>query len=500
MYRILLVDDERPALNFLNAIVSKHLPDYEVAGLAEDAQSAIALLEKQTVDVLVTDVSMPGAMNGIDLAKAAREIYPEIHIVIVSGYAEFEYARGAMQAGVEDYLLKPISIPRVKDVLTSIKAILDDEHIPLLQRVFTDLLHKREPKPEELERAFGTAPFLFAFARIGNLNSNRYAHITSIGPDAIAQPEWQVFYGRDENEFILLHTDTHANGNFPTRLSEWMNRRARGRAWTAVCESSASPLKQLVSFLQKANKQLNETLVIGNTQCQTIGNPVQKSVEALPANIRRQLSACVMSCSWRVIQELFLSLAVEWEKAHLPQEQVEQHCYQLINQTFDESGLNAQRSRQEIYEEASNLFAVAGTVGELLSGLYGVLFGDLSEHDRQISGDELCAYTLDYIKNNFSKPLNIQSICAKTGFSQTYLSRLLRKYANTSVNTYLTQCRMEAARQLLKDNPGMLLRDVAMLIGYEDQSYFNKIFRNETGMTPRQYAAQFEKQENPSCH
>ena len=493
MYRILLVDDERPALNFLSAIVTKHLPDYEIAGLAEDAQSAISLLEKQRVDVLVTDVSMPGDRNGIDLAKAAREMYPELHIVIVSGYAEFEYARGAMQAGVEDYLLKPISISRVKEVLKNIEAILDDEHIPLLQRVFMDLLQNREPKPEELERAFGTSPFKFALARIGNLNSNRYARITSIGPDAIAEPEWQVFFGRDENEFILLHTAAHHNGHFPTQLSEWMNRRARGRAWTAVYENSASPLKQLVPFLQKANKQMNETLVIGNTQCQGISNFVQKPFEAVPANIRRQLSACVMSCSWRVIQGLFLSLAVEWEKAQLPQEQVEQHCYQLINQTFDEGELNEQHSRQEIHEEVKNLFSIASTVGELLSGLYEVLFGDLSEHDKQISGDELCAYTLDYIKKNFNKPLNVQSICAKTGFSQTYLSRLLRKYANTSVNTYLTKCRMEAAKQLLIDNPNMLLRDVASLIGYEDQSYFNKIFRNETGMTPRQYAAQYVK-------
>lgn len=493
MYRILLVDDERPALNFLNAIVTKHLPDFEVAGLAEDAQSAMAFLKKRNVDVLVTDVSMPGDMNGIDLAKAAREKYPELHIVIVSGYAEFEYARSAMQAGVEDYLLKPISISRVRDVLMNVKSMLDDEHVPLLQRVFTDLLYRKEPTPEDLERAFGTSPYQFAFARIGNLNGNRHARITSIGPDAIIQADWQVFYGRDENEFILLHTDTRHDGNFSAQLSAWMNRRARGRAWTAVYDGGANTLKQLVPFLQKANKQLNEMLVIGNTQCQSIGHPVPKAAEALPANVRRQLSACVMSCSWRVIQDLFLSLAVDWEKAKLPQEQVEQYCYQIINQAVDESGLIEQRSRQEIYEEANNLFALAGTVGELLSGLYGVLFGDLSEHDKQISGDELCAYTLDYIKNNFNKPLNVQSICAKTGFSQTYLSRLLRKYANTSVNTYLTQCRMEAARQLLKDNPSMLLRDVSTLIGYEDQSYFNKIFRNETGMTPRQYAAQYVK-------
>ena len=163
-----------------------------------------------------------------------------------------------------------------------------------------------------------------------------------------------------------------------------------------------------------------------------------------------------------------------------------------MNQSASEGG-GIKRSQQAIREEVDMLYADASSVGELLSSLYGVLFRDLSIHDKQIGGDELCAFTLNYIKENYSLPLNIQSICAKTGFSQTYLSRLLRKYADTSVNTYLTQCRMEAAKKLLKENPSMLLRDVATMVGYEDQSYFNKIFRSETGMTPRQYAAQFSQ-------
>ena len=493
MYRILLVDDERPALNYLNAIVTKHLPEYEVAGLAEDAESALETLDKQTVDVLVTDVSMPGTMNGIELAKTAREKYPAIHIVIVSGYAEFEYARGAMQAGVEDYLLKPISISRVKEVLLGIKATMDDEHIPLMQRVLTELLQEREPKPEELKRAFPASAYQFAFARIGNLNSSRHARMISLGLDGAMQTDRQTFLGRDENELIILRPIVSHSGSFSAQIAKWMEERAHSRPWTAVYDSSAGSPKQLVSFLAKANRIANEALIIGRTQCLNINAEIPAANAVLPVNIRRQLSSCMMSSSWRAIQELFLSLAVEWESARLPQEQIEQLCHQLISQTFDDSGTEAKRSQHEIREEAAALITDASSVGEILSGLYGVLFDDLSLHDKQISGDELCAFTLDYIKKNYSKPLNIQAICAKTGFSQTYLSRLLRKYADTSVNTYLTECRMEAAKQLLHDNPDMLLRDVATLVGYEDQSYFNKIFRNETGMTPRQYAAQFAK-------
>lgn len=94
-------------------------------------------------------------------------------------------------------------------------------------------------------------------------------------------------------------------------------------------------------------------------------------------------------------------------------------------------------------------------------------------------------------RENYAQPLSIPRICTDVGISQTYLSRLLRKYAGTTFNTFLTQCRMDAAKQMLREHPDILLHEVAACVGYDDQSYFSKIFRNETGMTPSQYAATF---------
>lgn len=111
--------------------------------------------------------------------------------------------------------------------------------------------------------------------------------------------------------------------------------------------------------------------------------------------------------------------------------------------------------------------------------------------DKNVSANELCEYTLNYIRENYAQPLSIPRICTDVGISQTYLSRLLRKYAGTTFNTFLTQCRMDAAKQMLRDHPDILLHEVAACVGYDDQSYFSKIFRNETGMTPSQYAATF---------
>lgn len=493
MYRVLLVDDERPALNYLNTIVQKYMPDFEVSGMMEDGQSAYTFLGTHPVDVLVTDISMPGGMNGIDLAQKARKAFPALHIVIVSGYTEFEYAHGALQAGVEDYLLKPVSVTKAKEVMAKVKESLDEERLTLRQQLLSNLLLRKEVPVKTIQSAFGASPFYFAVVRFGNLNDNRRSRLSVLLPGPLNRPGWFCYTGHDENEWILLRPVTQRFGRFSVELQEILTQYPSQMPWTAIHEISPKPLQALPVFLEQAFKRMNEQLIIGASQLLSITSEVPKQNTAISTTIRRQLSAHMMSSSWSAIKELFLSLAAEWENARLPQAQVEQLCSQLIDQVVSENDSTG-KSQADIRQTSRQLFSYTGSLGELLAGLYGELFGDLSIHDKKLSGEELCDYTLSYIRENYALPLSIQSVCAKIGFSQTYLSRLLRKYADTSVNAYLTQCRIDAAKKMLKSNPSILLRDVATAVGYEDQSYFNKIFRHETGMTPKQYAAQFDKE------
>jgi two-component system response regulator YesN len=118
-YSILLVDDEMPALRFMQAIIEKYLPEFTVTEKVTTGAQALAYLKRHTVDLMITDISMP-SMDGITLAKQARALKPDIHIVIVSGYAEFDYARGALNVAADDYLLKPLSVPNATKALKEV--------------------------------------------------------------------------------------------------------------------------------------------------------------------------------------------------------------------------------------------------------------------------------------------------------------------------------------------------------------------------------------------
>ncbi len=127
MFKVLLVEDEAKIREGLRHIVEQVITDYQVAGEAANGTEALELLKQHVPDVMITDIRMP-EMSGIDLIQQAREQFPELEIVIVSGYGDFEYAKTGIRYGVTDYLLKPLDRVELVAVLERIKRKLQLQH------------------------------------------------------------------------------------------------------------------------------------------------------------------------------------------------------------------------------------------------------------------------------------------------------------------------------------------------------------------------------------
>lgn len=107
MITILIVDDEKLERNGIKFLLKREQEEYKVLE-AENGKAALGVLREQHVDILFSDVKMP-YMDGLELTEKARELYPELEIVIISGYNDFTYARDALRYGVVDYVLKPVN-------------------------------------------------------------------------------------------------------------------------------------------------------------------------------------------------------------------------------------------------------------------------------------------------------------------------------------------------------------------------------------------------------
>ena len=126
-YNVLIVDDEYMLRESLQRRISEADESFKIMSLCEEGRSALRVLEKESVQVVFTDIRMP-EMDGLELAKRIHERYPEILTVILTGYADFEYAQEAIRQGVFDYLLKPVSDEKLTAVLEKLSVRLQQDY------------------------------------------------------------------------------------------------------------------------------------------------------------------------------------------------------------------------------------------------------------------------------------------------------------------------------------------------------------------------------------
>ncbi len=486
MYHVLIVDDEQPSIRFVRSIIEQFSQGFHVAGTASSGDLAVEFLRSHPVSLLITDISMHG-MSGIELAHLAREMQPDIHIVIISGYGEFEYAQSAIQAGVDDYLLKPINVSKLTAILESIHRKLDMENADLNASVLPALACSQPYNTETAKQLYGKKSFRFAYIRWGNLD---VILPKSLGATSLLVSEneyFQVLRGRDNHERILI-AENDGMDEFLSHLSVYMIQKGNLPTWNALYSMSFQPIGELPSFILLAIHMLHQKAVIGRHQIlQLSGNTVAQKLRLPDADLK-QLSYFVSLGKTHLIKEYFLNLADVWDHAKTPQSQVWHMGRQIIHQ-FAAVVPSLNSHLEEILQSFNSLILDAPSHRELMNGLYSLLIDSRNALSQKMTTQELFEYAQNYISTNYAQPLSMQSVCDEIGISQTYLSRLFRKYSDTTFNIFLTQCRMEAAMKLLRDKPTLLLRDVAACVGYDDSSYFTKVFRQYTGKTPSQWVS-----------
>lgn len=126
VYSIMIVEDEYLVRQGISSLVDFKKFNMQVIGEAENGLEAWEKIQAECPDIILTDINMP-KMNGIKLAQLAREQYPQLHIIFLTGYDDFDYALSAVKLGADDYLLKPFSREDVEAMLIKVKEKLDKE-------------------------------------------------------------------------------------------------------------------------------------------------------------------------------------------------------------------------------------------------------------------------------------------------------------------------------------------------------------------------------------
>lgn len=491
MYRVFIAEDEPAAMKHICTIIEIKCPGFEVVGTADNGRSALEQIEKLQPDVLITDVKMP-VMDGITLVKRTGEKYPEILSVIISGYQDFDYAREALRSGVCDYILKPVKPSTFQERMRVIQGKLDEAYYVRRNRMIREMCRGILPDEKKFARFFPSSEYYVALFRKNGL-PRRFVNSRGIEIFSIRDEQMMV-YGRDEMEALYICPRELLFHNSFYQLMTHMAEKEKASAayYTMVLREEAVPAIQLPEVIKMLYQTLDYSLIIGRKQVivkegqsldekantgSGIWNPYLDRLEILvkdhaPNNkIQEEIKCCFM----------------KWKEEGHTQLWVEDKVREMFGifrryHALDESIEMCEYFIDEAFYYAADMEGLADNIRQILGR-------SMTEEAKRIKIDtpEFFEKIVKYLREHLAEPLSPQDICEVFGISQTYLSRLFRKYSTMGFNKTLNLFRIEKAKEIMKDKSSLYIKDVAAMVGYGDQFYFSRIFRSVTGISPTEY-------------
>lgn len=491
MYKIMVVEDEPTALNHVCMILEKKCPQYEIMGTAENGSEALRLIREEQPDILISDVKMP-VMDGIQLVAKVKEEFPEVLSVIVSGYSEFEYAKGALQSGVCDYLLKPLAPSDMKKLMDRLEPKLNTLYYEKRNRLLRSLCNgKQAEDADRLYRYFPAGNYYAAIYRKNGL-PKRFSRRT--GVEIFSMEEEKVYiYGRDEMEALYLFPEELLfSGDFKGMAERIFEREKSGYTYqTAVVYNESFPLEALPEIVKKLYRRLDESVVIGENQVLYLNGDSQEcrnpGEEETAKKQLEQVEYCIRYKEDKKFPTELKKLFDIFRKQKSSQIYVEsavKYIFQLVRNLYP-----IEREFVDLEFMIDDAFYYASDMDELKENILTVIRQCIPDMGKEkIDNKEQLFHSIcSYMKGHMDEAMTLGSICRQFGVSQTSLSRMFRTYEETSFSNYLTSIRMKKAMQMMEQDPEAYIKDIAERVGYTDQFYFSRIFRSVTGVCPKEY-------------
>ena len=509
--KVIIADDEIFALRSLKYIIESHFENFEVIYCAKNGKEALEKTLLLKPDILIADIKMP-LLNGIELVEKVREFCPTTYSIIVSGYQDFEYARGAIRAGVEDYLLKPVNINQLGMILNKLRAKKFTDYY--YQQVNIIKMYIQGDSLEHLEkvdvdRYLPFNSYTAALVRKSSLPSRFYRKNThfnkmplwlnfdegKVNLEDIKEFEgvW-IIDGRDDEEFFIFRAECSSVPSLKEIVNLLINHLFI-KYYTVVFALEPFQLSDSRNITKSLWRTLDSNLVLGLNQMLCLSEVEDKVSEDefnLDNATEHRIKHFVLASMYDNLKQEIVDLLKRWEVEKRPQIWVENNVYQIITIITRCVALKPE-IRKEIDFLLDEAFSLSSNYDDLTKNLLEVIeYIVNNENCKNFKIDSKGFFKLveEYIKKNLNEQLSLELVCSRMGVSQTYLSRLFRKYTNMSFNEYVTMQRIEAAKRLMDTAQNdMTIQSIATAVGYNTPSYFSKVFREIVGVTPSEYLA-----------
>lgn len=500
-YNVLIVDDELIIRQGIEYLIDWEKEGFHLVGKVKNGQEALDAMEKLHPDIVITDVEMP-VMSGLELAEELSKHWPQVRMIMLSAHSDFEYVRPAFALGAVDYILKPSLSPQelIKVLRKSVKGLqqVEESSKAKRSRIINRYLAGYEDSLEELEkdpalaRLFPASVVLFdelpssknADKRLEELNEKlEAANSGDLSCGFLIAQNYPAFLVRESSR-----------DQFKAKL-------AGDSSFCAACffiskpyasfqdikQNQSTLANQLMSSLFYASKKtVIDEMQAGTIPLTGVGQQAQSCASNSLDDYEASLKASNFDQAFKQLQDYARNeVAAHAEESRL-KSAVVNAIYSFVNllEVFRLEKDHIRYFKLNCYaliHNAKNADEFLRQLDALIEDGKALVAGyQVTESRGEI------AMMMDYIQQHYNEPLQLQTLVDQFGFSYAYLSSLFSEKSSETFSEYLNRIRIEKAYELLIKTDSSI-SEIAQETGYTDSGYFSKVFKKQTGMTPRTY-------------
>ena len=538
MLRTFLVEDEVIIRENIKRMVPWEKYGFELVGEAADGEMALPLIRKSRPDILITDIKMP-FMHGLTLSKLVKKEIPNIKIVILSGYDDFNYAKQAINIGVEDYLLKPITKKALLERLEEIRNHCEDE------KTQQEYYEKFRMEMQEYEQ-YASRDFFENLVR-GNMNAEEiYRRADKLNIDIVSEAYNILIFTPDINDntydsaeysdreaevhkeignyfighqyallfrhqvfsYAVLIKGTEDNIEERTEacvkvLQNIMEETGRRMEWVVAIGESASRLSLIKQCYYSAMRAYSFRYLCDGKHILRYSNLEKNQdssfrkdgeylknvdVNALnPAILQKFLGNGLMEEVESFVRDYFYTIGKE------PMESLVFRNYVVLNVRFSVMSflkkLGCGYEETETEETEAVMEEISRSTEAAISYAQNLIKKAIEIRDENAGNQtkSVLQGAVEFINHHYmDEELSLNTAAHVANVSANHFSALFSQNMGQTFIEYLTSLRMNKARELLRCT-AKRSSEIAGEVGYKDAHYFSYLFKKTQGMTPSEY-------------
>lgn len=493
MFKVILIDDEVLVRVGLKSLINWEKHGYQIIAEASNGQDALTKIKAQKPDIVIIDIKMP-VKDGLELIEEVNKLQLQTKFIVLSSYDDFKLVKQALQLGAVDYLLKlELESEQLLNCLnTARKAIKKQQksereidhsrlHFPSLLELrtstFKKIINKQLVNQNEIKRLFKKLEIDLVESRLYCLvirlkNIDQVQNNDSQGEQLFESSVLNIVR-EIVSDFYPAHVFSYNWGEiicfFSLEPDQLLNQQ---EAVQALQYSFQCPAGQAVYYKDLAKYKTRST-----------------SKADLKIFIDR-FAAGLEKLNYSDLKDNFKQLTKKLKTENISARECYSLCFEIL---FIIRTKLSGRLADKILTKQANFYQQLLRINNIAD-----LFNWLNSLDQQLQqvlieqedNNHLVTKAKNYIKQNYKKEITLDQLAEKLNVSYGYLSVLFKEKVGLSFSEYLNEVKITAAKQMLTESDCKIYT-VAYEVGYNNPYYFSRVFKQKTGLTPRQYRKRY---------